>query len=447
MNIPRLPCATRLGLAMTLPLILCSTSLAGTGTIMFIVVNSASLTVEETAKKTLMTAWGYTVNPITATASQATYDAAALVSSAAYISETVTSSDVGTKLTNATIPVVNEEAALSDELGFSASMTTFSSNQINITNTSHYITSTFAMGNRAIFSSSQPIRYLSGALGGYTALARQVATSNDVLAVFDRADTLTPSGTAAGKRVFLPFGNTGYDPNSLTTDGLTLMQRSIEWALLPVAHWKLDDAAGTTAVDWIGAHNGTLSGPTWTAGKIAGGLQLNGASDYVTIPDHVAFRVTNALTIAGWIKGNSWNPDGNWASPILRKGDANPCNWQLEVSGGVATLCLDDYDLYGIRGNTTLALNKWYHIAGTWDGATVRVYVNGVLDMTPAARAAPITTDTRPVYLGGRMGATDVTDGSVDDVRFYNRCLTAAEIAALAKAKPTMQTWQQVSPP
>ncbi len=88
----------------------------------------------------------------------------------------------------------------------------------------------------------------------------------------------------------------------------------------------------------------------------------------------------------------------------------------------------------------------WYHVAATWDGVKGRVYLNGVLDNTPVARAAPIGTDTRAVYLGGRSGGTDITNGTVDDVRFYNRCLTAAEIAELANASPTIKTWTQVNP-
>lgn len=423
-----------------------STASGAVGTIMFVVTNSASLDAQETAKKTMMEGWGYTVVPISESSSQATFDSAALTSSVAYISETVSSATVASKLVNFTIGVVNEESSLSDEFGMSASMTTFSGTQINIINTTHYITSTFVAGTLTIFSSSQPVRYLSGTLGGITTLGRQISTTNPTLAVVERGDTLTPSGTAAGRRVYLPFGNTGYDVNTLTTDGQTIMRRSIEWCLLPVAHWKLNDAAGTTAVDWIGGYNGTLIGPSWTTGKLAGGLLFDGASDYVTIADATAFKVTGAMTIAGWIKASNWPADANWASPILRKGDANPCNWQLEVSAGKATLVLDEYDLNGVRGSTTLALNTWHHVAGTWDGSKVRIYVNGVLDAAPTVLAAPIGTDTRAVYLGGRIGSTDVTNGVLDDVRFYSRCLTAAEVADLASVSPTIKTWTQVNP-
>jgi len=60
------------------------------------------------------------------------------------------------------------------------------------------------------------------------------------------------------------------------------------------------------------------------------------------------------MTIAGWIKALTWLNDSNWASIILRKDEANPNNWQLQVNLGQVVLVLDDYDAYGIRGNQHL---------------------------------------------------------------------------------------------
>lgn len=415
------------------------------GTILLVVANASSLLPEEVSRRTLMQGWGYTVVPISATSSQAAFDSAVRTSSIAYIVETVLSSDVGTKLTNAPIGVITEESALSDEFGFSSSMTTMSATQIDIFNTSHYITSTLPSGVRTIYTSSQPVRWLSGTQGGYTALARQVSTSNNVLAVMERGTALTPSGTAAGKRVYLPWGNTGFDMASLNSDGQTIMRRSIEWCLLPVAHWKLDETSGSTASDSIAGRNGTLSGPAWTTGQIDNGLQFDGSNDYVSISDATAFQPTMALSIAGWIKGNSW-PSGSTVAVLLRKGPDNPNNWQLCVANGQAMLNLDSNDGSGVGGNTTLSTGTWHHIAATWDGATVRIYVDGVLDNTPTALSAPINTDTRPVYLGGRTGNTDVTNGVVDDVRFYERALTAEEIASLIGSKKKVTEWVSVQP-
>ena len=415
-------------------------------TILLVVTNSASLDSQESAKKTLFESWGYTVTTISESATQAQFDTAALASSAIYISESVSSANVGTKLTNTPVGVVCEEAALSDEFGMSASMSTFTSSQINITSSSHYITSTLGTGTKSFATIGQPVRCLSGAFGSFTTLGQQVSTTNPTLAIMERGATLTPSGTAAGRRVYLPFGNTGFNINQLTTDGQTILKRSIEWCILPIAHYKLDDGSGTVVTDSQSGFNGTRSGATWAAiGRIGGGLTFNGTTDYVEIPNNSQFQVTNALSITGWVRAVAWS-SGADVSTILRKGDTTPMNWALSVTNGRVEFVLDHYDASTYTGNTTLSLNTWVHVAGTWDGTNARIYVNGVADASALAKAAPIGTDTRAVYLGGRIGSTDITEGTLDDVRFYNRPLTPGEIAALAKATPRVTSWSQVAP-
>lgn len=427
--------------------VLCAANAVASPTVLFFVSNASALNAQESAKRTLMQSWGYTVTPISASALQSTVDAELRLASCVYISETVLSGDVGTKLTSTTLGIVNEESALSDELGIADAMTEMTGSQMNVVSTTHYITSGVTSGVNTLFSAGQPVRYLSGNLGGFTVLGQRVGGAEPVMVVIEPGATLTPSGTAAGRRVYLPWGNTGMDINQLSSTGQTIMRRSIEWVLLPISHWKLDETSGTTASDWIGGRNGTLSGAAWASGRVAGGLRLNGFSDYVSVPDSTAFQVTSALTVTGWIRASTWPSDGNWASVILRKGGSNPNNWQVAVREGRAIMTLDEYDLYSAGGNTAMATNRWYHVAGTWDGSHIRLYVNGVLDNTPFSRAAPIGTDTRTVYLGGRDGMTDITNGTVDDVRFYNRALTPAEIEDLAKVVPTLKTWKAVSPP
>jgi Concanavalin A-like lectin/glucanases superfamily len=116
---------------------------------------------------------------------------------------------------------------------------------------------------------------------------------------------------------------------------------------------------------------------------------------------------------------------------ILRKDEDNTNNYELAIVDGRVGLFLDDSDSAGIRGNTVLVTGQWYHVAATWDGSNVRIYVNGQLDNTPTARSGTIATDTRPVYIGGRA-TTDQFHGMMRDVRLYNRALSAAEIARVS---------------
>jgi hypothetical protein len=199
-------------------------------------------------------------------------------------------------------------------------------------------------------------------------------------------------------------------------------------------HWKLSETSGTMAADSsYFAKNGTVSGgASWTTrcnGTPA--FDFNGSTQYISITSASNLQPTDAITIAAWVKGDAWGT-GTDADVILRKGEAGPNNYQLSISGGEVELLLDATDGGGIQGNTTLATGQWYHVAATWDGANVRIYVNGVLDNTPTARTGSIGTDTRALYIGGRSGGTDCFNGIVYDVRLYSRALLPTEIAQLA---------------
>ena len=194
-------------------------------------------------------------------------------------------------------------------------------------------------------------------------------------------------------------------------------------------------------------NDGTVSNVTWTTGLLGGALELDGSNGSVSVPSAPTLQLTSALTIAGWVKGDVWGT-GSDVDIIARKGDGDPNNYQFAIKNGLATMFLDDSDSGGLSGNTVLNTGQWYHVAATWDGSEVRIYVDGVLDKTPPdVRGGTIGTDTRPLYIGGR-GTADVLDGIVDDVRIYNRALTAAEVAALANPSASVRitAWQEVPP-
>jgi len=198
-----------------------------------------------------------------------------------------------------------------------------------------------------------------------------------------------------------------------------------------IGWWKLD---GDT-LDYSGLGNdGIASGnSTFVAGTVgSGALDVDGTDAYVSVPSSSSLQLTSALTIAGWIKADSWD-SGNDVDPIARKGEGNPNNYQLAVVDGRATLYLDggEADDDGFEGNTPLNTGQWYHIAATWDGLTVRIYVDGVVDNDPSdLRGDTLGTDTRPFYIGGRSGA-DLFDGTLDDIRIYNRALSDAQASGL----------------
>jgi hypothetical protein len=76
-----------------------------------------------------------------------------------------------------------------------------------------------------------------------------------------------------------------------------------------------------------------------------------------------------------------------------------------------------------------LAANVWTHVAGTYDGTTVRLYVNGV-QVSSRPAGGPISTSTGPLRIGGNSLWGEFFEGRIDEVRVYNRVLTSSEIQA-----------------
>ncbi|MEE9532895.1 MAG: LamG-like jellyroll fold domain-containing protein, partial [Acidimicrobiia bacterium] len=211
---------------------LCLEQMASSGgSILLVTPDASNLTAQDAAKKALIESWGYAVVPISASDTQANFDAAVATSAAAYVSEEITSTDLGTKLRGATIGIVIGEDALTDEFGISSTFASYSSASVDITDNTHYITSSFSAGSLTITTSAQPLHTVSGTIaGGVQVLAEQPATTNGTLVVIETGGALHDVGTAAGRRVYFPWAGGAFDINSLNANGQLLMRKAIEWA-------------------------------------------------------------------------------------------------------------------------------------------------------------------------------------------------------------------------
>lgn len=216
--------------------------------ILFIVPDGNNLNGQDSPKKALMESWGYSVVPFTANQSQTVYDGAVATVDVAYVSREVSSSELGTKLKSATIGIVNEVQDLTDEYGFSSANSCYTSTAVDVIDTSHYITSVFSSGALGILSSSSALHIATGTMGGgASVLAEEPSSSNASLVIIDAGGALYGGGTAAGRRVHLPWGCNGFDFALMSDDGRTVMKRALEWA------GGIDGATGTTySVAWSG---------------------------------------------------------------------------------------------------------------------------------------------------------------------------------------------------
>ncbi len=427
---------------------------AVTVNLLMVVVNPDNLTTQEAAKKALLESWDYTVNLIDESDSQTAFDDAVAVNKVVFITEDVTASTVNTKLVNATIGVVTEEANLADEFGFSETIFWGSGTQIKTEGT-HFIVEPFPAGNVDILSVSESLAGLTGARAPDLDIVAESPAGIGPAALEIGASVIN-GRTAAGRRVFLPWGGNNMDVNHLTDDGLTILQRALEWGAStsedttsPIAHWKLDDGTGVTAVDSEGGHDGTLTnGPLWETGQLGGALRFDGSDDYVDLTSDAELDdvFDGGATVMAWIYPTGWGENG-YGRIFDKSSSPSSTNdgWVIRMNvdnGGIINF---GQGFTSGRGwwkipDSSISLNTWQHIAIAYDASSTsndpEIYLDGspLLVTEVDSPSGSIRSDASiNLRLGNHAGGTSHTfDGKIDDARIYDQMLTQTEIAAVA---------------
>ena len=195
----------------------------------------------------------------------------------------------------------------------------------------------------------------------------------------------------------------------------------------PVAAYGFTEGSGTSAADASGTGNtGAIGSATWTtSGKYGNALSFNGTNARVTIPDAPSLRLTNGMTLEAWVYPtrvtNAWRDvvykgDDNYFLMATSKPQSRP------AGGGIFSGTYSD-----IFGTSNLALNTWTHLATTYDGATLRLYVNGV-QVASKAQTGTLTTSSNPLQIGGDAFYGQYFAGRIDEVRVYASALSASQV-------------------
>ena len=195
-----------------------------------------------------------------------------------------------------------------------------------------------------------------------------------------------------------------------------------------VAAYSFDEGSGSIAADASGNTNtGAVgSGLTWTpAGRFGNALVFNGSAA-VTIPNSSSLGLTSSMTLEAWVYPTVVN--AAWRD-VIYKGDdiyylEATSDRNRPVAGGKFGTGNSSTESYG---TAALAVNTWTHLAATYDGATLRLYVNGVL-VASKARTGSLASSTNPLQIGGDSLYGQYFVGRIDEVRVYNVARTAVEI-------------------
>ena len=153
---------------------------------------------------------------------------------------------------------------------------------------------------------------------------------------------------------------------------------------------------------------------------------------YGELPYAASLSFGTAVTVEAWVKLNSY---GGWASFVTKGGTAGGeySLRQDDQGTGHLRFTINDSDAGTIEvldSSSVLSLGTWHHVAGTYDGATMAVYIDGTLDGT-LSTTTPVVTNTDPLYIGVDFpGATEYLDGALSEVRVWNVARSAADIKA-----------------
>ncbi len=208
-----------------------------------------------------------------------------------------------------------------------------------------------------------------------------------------------------------------------------------------VGHWTFNEGHGSTAYDYsTNTNHGTLHNPNWPQGP-GYALDFNGTSNYVNAGNDVSLDITEEVTIVAWVTLNANAVgDDSWRA-IVSKGKDEA--YQLRKAGSVSP---DSFRLNiittegsdSIDSNYKVEANKWIHVVATYSSVTgeMKLYVNGDIDKTEThSNGGLIEINSKNLRIGNRGDDSQYWDGKMDNVRIYNRALSAQEVEDLYNGK------------
>jgi glucose/arabinose dehydrogenase len=250
-----------------------------------------------------------------------------------------------------------------------------------------------------------PFQALTGAGGSFTVTSHGVGQFG-----FEIILTATDSsGLTDTKSVFLPMPAVG------TPD--------------VVAAYSFNEGSGSVLGDSSGNGNaGTITGAVWTSQAVFGSaLTFDGVNAFVTIPDSATLDLGTTGTIEAWVRLAALNRGHGVVGKINGTLDAQQ-NYSLTITSTNHVACGLGNGTTSIEviSTATMTAGQFRHLACTWDGTTLTVYIDGVPDGSIPQTLTP-AGNTSPLFIG-QSGGVDRLSGVVDEVRVYNRALNQAEL-------------------
>jgi predicted phosphodiesterase len=210
----------------------------------------------------------------------------------------------------------------------------------------------------------------------------------------------------------------------------------------PIAHWVFDKArlANHEIPDLAGKLNVNIIGePAFLDGKPTSAIHLQKPSEAIVVhpkfPGDSDILPKDALTLSAWVRIDVGREKGGIVGCMQAKPDGERgfvLGYHSEnFYFGIVSRKVGHFTF--LSGKTSYVEGRWYHVAATYDGSTMRLYVNGEQDGVSTKQAGPISYAATAPFVIGRYQTDDedyALEGAIKEVRLYKRALSAKELAA-----------------
>lgn len=223
---------------------------------------------------------------------------------------------------------------------------------------------------------------------------------------------------------------TGYTPRSLTVldDGSTVLA------------YTFDEESTVRVADLSGKNNiGENTGVRKVSGQFGQAISLDAGSGgrNILALHSPTLDLTGPLSIEAWVR-----PIGGTTQPqrlVISKGDTSGYYLDMTYMGGTGSfgffLASSEGQPQSVVANNVLRFDRWQHVVATYDGAYMRIYVDGSL-VAQRARSGAVASAPFPLVIEERASGSEVRSGELDELFIHARALTAGEIAARAGINP-----------
>ena len=193
------------------------------------------------------------------------------------------------------------------------------------------------------------------------------------------------------------------------------------------ALWKMEEGSGSILVDASEfGNNATITGNVSRVLGVEGmAIHFNG-NQYATVENSSSLNFTQSITIAAWIK-----PQAKGNQILVRKTDnsgANGFELALAPNGRISFQVNQTSNRFFSTANYPTNGNTWIHIAATFDGSVMKIFINGVENSSKTISPGSLYINDWPLFIGAAAGGSNSYRGAMDEVYIYSVALQSSEI-------------------